>query len=147
MLTIYKNIKDIPEDMEYIEINDLFFNKNTALRLDGMAKQIIAQIDGSKLISRFKIESKFDGTILDTDCLSTGCKTVLNVMYFSNKVFCMKECGDNALKILYGLETGYVFSDYAVIPFEMNPVEVVSETETMIIRDYEKLKEWWADEK
>ena len=27
MLTIYKNIKDIPNDMEYIELNDIFLIK------------------------------------------------------------------------------------------------------------------------
>ena len=28
MITIYKNKNDIPQNMEYIEINDIFFNQN-----------------------------------------------------------------------------------------------------------------------
>lgn len=146
MLTIYKNKKDIPHDMEYIELNDVFFNQNTVLKLDEKANRIIERIDEAKLVSKFKIASKYNGVILDIDCLSTGCKTVLNVLYFPDKVFCLKECGDNALELLYGLEQGSVYSDYAVIPFDMEPVQVVSAFGKMEIGDYEELKEWWNDE-
>ena len=104
MITIFKNKNDIPGDMDYIELNDVFFNQNTASRLDSMASAIIEKIDDSRLVDKYKIESKFNGVVLDIDCLSTGCKTILNVQYFPNKVFCMKECGDNALEVLYGLE-------------------------------------------
>lgn len=133
--------------MEYIELNDVFFNQNTAARLDDYAKQIIERIDEAKLCSKYKIESRFHGVILDVDHLSTGCKTVLNVLYFPDKVFCLKECGDNALEILYGLENGSVYSDYAMIPFDMGRVNVSVGQEVKTIGDYEKLKEWWTDEK
>lgn len=147
MITIYKSKKDIPQGMEYVELNDVFFNQNTAEKLDKRADDIISRIDDSKLLGKFKIESKFNRVILDVDCLSTGCKTVLNVMYFPDKVFCIKECGDNALEILYGLDEGSVYSDYAVIPFEMQTVFAYSGGNKRIIDDYEELKEWWEDEK
>lgn len=146
MITIYRNKKDIPQNMEYVELNDVFFNKVTVTKLDERAKQIIEQVDEAKLISKFKIESKFNGVTLDVDCLSTGCKTVLNVLYFPDKVFCLKECGDNALEILYNLEQGSVYSDYAVIPFGMEQVQVVSASGMIVIDDYEELKEWWSNE-
>lgn len=146
MITIYKNKKDIPSDREYVELNDIFFNQKTVGMLDSRAHDIIAQIDGAKQISKYKIESKFNSVVLDIDCLSTGCKTVLNVLYFPDKVFCMKECGDNALDILYSLNDGQVYSDYAVISFDMTEVTVCSENEHKIIKDYEELKEWWAHE-
>jgi len=146
MLTIYKNKKDIPDGMEYIELNDVFFNKNTVLKIDEKAKPMIEQIDEARLINKFKIESKFNGVVLDIDCLSTGCKTVLNVLYFPDKVFCLKECGDNALEILYSLKQGAVYSDYALIPFNMESVQVNSDLGKMEIDDYEKLKEWWSNE-
>ena len=112
MITIYKNKKDIPDNMEYIELNDVFFNQNTVSKLDDRAKVIVEKIDNSRLIGRYKIESKFNRVTLNVDCLSTGCKTVLNVMFFPDKVFCIKECGDNALEVLYKLEDGAVYSDY-----------------------------------
>lgn len=146
MITILKNKKDIPQNMEYVELNDIYFNKNTVLKLDEQAKEIIEQIDGAKLIGKYKIESRFNGVTLDIDCLSTGCKTVLNVLYFPDKVFCLKECGENALEILYHLENGFVYSDYAIIPFDLEKVKVISGMQSRIIDDYEELKEWWEDE-
>lgn len=147
MISIYKDKKDIPENKEYVELNDIFFNKNTVLVLDDRAKIVIEKIDEAELDGKFKIKSKFNGVTLDIDCLSTGCKTVLNVMYFPEKVFCLKECGDNAVEVLYALDKGYVYSDYALIPFDMETVQVYSETETKVINDYEELKEWWNNEK
>lgn len=43
-------------------------------------------------------------------------------------------------------ETGTVYSDYAVIPFDMNKVKVFDENGTRVIEDYEELKEWWNNE-
>lgn len=37
MLTIFKNKKDISDDRENIELNDVFFNQNTVLKLDDRA--------------------------------------------------------------------------------------------------------------
>ena len=147
MITIFKNRKDIPGDMEYVELNDLFFNQNTVSFIDKQAEKIIEMIDCSKLISKYKIYSRFDEIALDIDRLSTGCKTVLNVLYYPNKVFCLKECGNNALEILYHFENGHVFSEYALIPFIMDTVAVQSESGKKIINDYEELREWWDSEK
>lgn len=146
MITIFKNKKDIPQDMEYVELNDLFFNQNTVARIDGQAEKIISMIDNAKLISKYKIYSRFNDVALDIDTLSTGCKTVLNVLYYPDKVFCLKECGQNALQILYGLEKGCVFSEYALVPFDMDPVVVQTESGKKIISDYEELKGWWGNE-
>lgn len=147
MITIFKNKKDIPQDKEYIELNDIFFNQNTATKLDNRAAKYIQMIDGSELISKYKIRSRFEDITLNTDQLSTGCKTVLNVLYFPNKVFCLKECGNNALEILYGFEEGYVYSDYAMISFTMKRVRTQMSRECKVIEDYEELKEWWENEK
>jgi hypothetical protein len=146
LITIYKEKKDIPNDMEYVELNDVFFNKKTVLSLDERAKKIIKQIDEAQMVGKYKIKSKFNGVVLDIDRLSTGCKTVLNVLYFPDKVFCMKECGDNALEVLYNLENGFVYNEYAIIPFNMKKVEVISELKKAVIDDYEELKEWWEHE-
>ena len=79
MITIYKDRKDIPQGKDYVELNDVFFNKNTALLLDSRAKKIIQEIDGATMAGKFKIRSKFNQVTLDVDCLSTGCKTLLNL--------------------------------------------------------------------
>lgn len=146
MITIFKNKNDIPQDMEYVELNDIYFNQNTALNLDEKAEKLIEVIDGAKLISKFKISSSFNGTVLDVDKLSTSCKIVLNVLYNPDKVFCLKECGYSALEILYGLEYGNVYSDYAVIPFQIYRVRVQTSAGTNVVADYEELKAWWSCE-
>jgi hypothetical protein len=146
VITIFKDKRDIPQNMEYIELNDIYFNQNTASLLDEKAKTIIDNIDESELISKYKIRSRFDDITLDTDKLSAGCKTVLNVMYNPEKIFCMKECGDNALKVLFALSTGNVYSDYALIPFEMESVNIMTSSGDKVISDYEELKEWWENE-
>lgn len=132
--------------MEYVELNDIYFNQNTAAKLDDKAEKIVQIIDEAKLISKFKIRSRFDDAILDIDKLSVGCKTVLNVVYNPDKVFCLKECGNNALEVLYSLVSGNVYSDYALIPFEMEAVNVQTSLEQKEISDYEELKEWWDNE-
>ena len=81
--------------------------------------------------------------MLDVDKLSAGCKTALNVLYNPDKVFCLKECGNNALEILFDFQVGNVYSDYAVIPFGMDAVIVQTSSEKKEIHDYEELKEWW----
>lgn len=146
MIIIFKNKNDIPQDKEYIELNDIFFNQNTAGKLDERAAWLIERIDDSKLLSKYKIRSRFDDTTLNVDRLSTGCKTVLNVFYYPDKVFCLKECGNNALEVLYGFEKGFVYSEYAMIPFDMEKVEVQTSGGKRVIDDYEELKEWWENE-
>ena len=146
MITIYKNKKDIPQDMEYIELNDVYFNQKTASILDERAEKIIEEIDGSMRVGKYKIRSRFDDIIIDIDKLSAGCKTALNVLYNPDKIFCLKECGNNALEVVYSLEQGNVYSDYALIPFNMEAVNIKTASEEKIISDYEELKEWWSNE-
>ena len=55
MITIYKNKKDIPDNMDYVELNDVFFNQNTVSKLDDRAKVIVEKIDHSRLIGKYKI--------------------------------------------------------------------------------------------
>lgn len=93
MITIFKNKQDIPQNMEYIELNDLYFVQNTVSKIDERADKIIECIDGARLVSKYKISSGFNDVVLDIDKLSSGCKTVLNVFYYPEKVFCLKECG------------------------------------------------------
>ena len=45
MITIFKQKNDIPEELEYIELNDVFFNQHTASLLDENAVSLIQKID------------------------------------------------------------------------------------------------------
>lgn len=145
MITIYKNKKDIPEGVRLVEWNDLFFNKHIMERIDEKADIIIKQIDHAKLLDSFQLLSGLNGELLNIDHLSSGCKTALNMFYFPENVFSLKECGNNALDVIYKLKTGQVFCEYPVISFEMRNVYVCENMKKKQITDYEELKEWWQD--
>lgn len=49
VIIIYKNKNDIPEDIEYVELNEIFFNQKTVMKLDDRTKEIIEKVDESKL--------------------------------------------------------------------------------------------------
>lgn len=145
MITVYKK-KSALKGLKLILFNDIFFNMYTASMLDDRAKDIIARIDHSEMLSPYTISSRFDGMALNIDRLSTGCKTALNVLYNPDKVFDIRECGDNALDVIYMLPNGNVYCDYPLISFDMDKVNVCDKKGVRVIETYEALKEWWTNE-
>ena len=145
MLEVYK-MSAIPKGTEIIKMNDVYFNKYTAAILDDRANAIMMEIDQSEMINRYSIKSRFDGMALNVDKLSTGCKTALNILYNSDKIFDIFECGDNALDVIYRFENGKICCEYPLISFEMEKVKAVGKKEEKIIKSYEELKEWWLNE-
>ncbi len=145
MLEVYK-ISAIPKGTEVIKVNDIFFNKYTAVLLNDRAKDIIKEIDNSEMINQYSIKSRFDGTVLNVDKLSTGCKTALNILYNPDKIINIFECGDNAIDVIYGFDEGKVCCEYPLISFDIVKVKAVDKKESRVIDSYEKLKEWWLDE-
>ena len=146
MINIYRNQKDFPENLEYVQLNDVYFNEVTFDLLDERAKEIVEKIDGTEILSKYKVKSRFGDEILNIDKLSSGCKTVLNVLYNSDKVFWIMECGENALEVLFQLEKGNVYCETPMIPFEFSKVRTWTGKDSKEISDYEELKEWWQDE-
>ena len=98
------------------------------------------------MLSNYTISSKFDGGVLNIDKLSTGCKTVLNVLYNPDKIFDIRECGDNAIDVLYGLQTGNICCDYPLISFDMIEAKVYTPDGIQTMSSYDELKEWWSNE-
>ena len=86
MITVYR-LNSVPDDMETVTLNDVFFNRSTSEKLDDRASEIISKIDDAEMISKYMIRSRFDESALNIDKLSTGCKTVLNIMYNPEKGF------------------------------------------------------------
>lgn len=145
MITVYKK-KTVPKTMEVVRINDIYFNKNTVGMLDQRAGVVISQIDNSQMLDQYSFSSRFDGTRLNIDKLSTGCKTALNIMYNPDLIFDIAECGENALEAIYAMESGKVYCDYPMIAFTMKEVEAVDSQGIHVFKDYEELREWWKDE-
>lgn len=100
MIDIYTEKKD---SKEWILQNDLYFNLNTGNEeMSEKEKELIWQIDKAKLTPDKHIETKYGlGTIRN---LSSGCKTLLNIVKHPEKVVCVEECGPNVLKILFTMD-------------------------------------------
>ena len=63
---------------------------------------IIRQADNAILTPDKHIQTKYGlGTIRN---LSSGCKTLLNIMKHPDKVVCVEECGPNILKMIFKMD-------------------------------------------
>lgn len=101
--------------------NDLYFNLNTGNE-DMSQKEIdlIQQVDEAKLTPDKHIETKYGlGTIRN---LSSGCKTLLNIVKHPDKVVNVEECGPNVLRIiLLWIILRFICQDQRFLTFRMMP--------------------------
>ena len=83
--------------------NDWYFNLYTSNEsISETEKKIIEIIDHAKVTPEKRIETKYGlGTLRN---LSSGCKTLLNVMKNPQKIVNADECGQNVLDILFSMD-------------------------------------------
>ena len=100
MIDIYTNKIN---SKDWILQNDLYFNLNTGNEeMSQKEIDLIWQIDEAKLTPDKHIETKYGlGTIRN---LSSGCKTLINIVKHPDKVVNVEECGPNVLKIIFAME-------------------------------------------
>ena len=88
---------------DWILQNDLYFNLNTGN--EEMAQNeidLIQQVDEAKLTPDKHIETKYGlGTIRN---LSSGWKTLLNIVKHPDKIVNVEECGPNVLRIIFTMD-------------------------------------------
>lgn len=113
MLTIYLDKESIESrGLELINFNDQAFAKDIKDEFLKSNEEYIKKIDGSEYIGDFKIKSKFTDTAVYADKLSTGCKTVFNVLFNANNdkiVVNTIECGYNAINEIMSLDKGNIY--------------------------------------
>lgn len=97
--------------VKYIECNDIYFN-SVQLKDNEITRCILQYIDKAQYSSPYTFISR-DSTLgdLNKSLLSTGCKTILNILYNPNICFDIAECGQNALEALSLLDSGIVYWD------------------------------------
>ena len=100
MIDIYTERKD---SKDWILQNDLYFNLNTGNEeMSQNEVDLIQQVDEAKLTPDKHIETKYGlGTIRN---LSSGCKTLLNIVKHPDKVVNVEECGPNVLRIIFAMD-------------------------------------------
>ena len=97
---IYTEKKELKD---WILQNDLYFNLNTGNEeMSENEINLIQQVDEAKLTPDKRIETKYGlGTIRN---LSSGCKTLLNIVKHPDKVVGVEECGPNVLKFIFAMD-------------------------------------------
>ncbi len=141
MIDIYTEKRD---SKDWILQNDLYFNLNTSNEeMSQKEIDLIQQVDNAKLTPDKHIETKYGlGTVRN---LSSGCKTLLNIVKHPDKVVCVEECGPNVLKIIFAMNNIRIYMSrptFTEIPddaeIRFNDSEVVTGS-----RGYNV---WWSKE-
>lgn len=112
-LNIYTKKGLIPKDMQFVGSNDAFFDENTFLREDIFIEEILKTIDKAVRVSDFTFIGR-DSNIMNKNYLSTGTKTLLNILESPDTCFNIEECGVNVLDYIPRIKNGNVFWKHPV---------------------------------
>lgn len=110
-LTVYTSHKEVRDKkIKYIRINDIFFNSFTELTDSKITRIILSTIDKAEHNSKLTfIGRSSDLGALNKNFLSTGSKTLLNIVSHKDICFDVSECGNNALCLLPLIREGYIY--------------------------------------
>jgi hypothetical protein len=118
-LKIYTNIDDIPT--RYIKGNDDFFGA-TLLDDSEFTSFVLWTIEKAKYNSPFTFISRNEALgALNKECLSTGTKTLLNIVAHPDVCFDVCQCGSNALELLPLIHEGNVYWRMPLLMYQGNP--------------------------
>lgn len=125
MLTIY--LGKTPEKV--IRSNDGWFSEYLGQVdfTDPIVKQTMLDIDRANYINHNYMTTKFSKVgAVRVDELSTGCKTIINIHTFPDKIFTIDECGNNAIKKILSLSNGNVTLTFPrYISSIINPIKLI----------------------
>ena len=105
----------ISSGIKYVDYNDVFFD-GALLKDNKLTRQILECIDKAKYFN----QNCFVGRdpqlgALNKSCLSTGCKTLLNIANNPTICFDVCGCGDNALEALSFIHDGIIYWENPVL--------------------------------
>lgn len=115
-LRVFLNEKDIDKSLVYIYNNDTFFSAFTGLKDTSLVSDILKTIDEATRVS----DLIFAGRTVEMgnsnkSLLSTGTKTLLNILQHPDKCFSVVECGNNALQFIPKITEGYIYWQYPAL--------------------------------
>lgn len=117
-LNIYRKREEVPEGMKIVDVNDGFFDADTMLEDTELVREILQRIDKAEYNTEAVFNSRSDKfKYLNKACLSTGTKTLLNIISHPDRCFNVIECGNNALEILPQITEGNILFEYPVVAF------------------------------
>lgn len=108
-LNIYTDKNLVPKDKKIIDFNDSFFDVFTTISNYDLVRSILYKVDKAEYHSSktFIGRTKELGA-LNKSMLSTGTKTLLNIIEHPDKCFNTIECGSNALSFIPLIKDGNI---------------------------------------
>jgi hypothetical protein len=141
MIDIYTEKRD---SRDWILQNDLYFNLNTSNEeMSQKEIDLIQQVDNAKLTPDKHIETKYGlGTIRN---LSSGCKTLLNIVKHPDKVVCVEECGPNVLKIIFAMNNIRIYMSRPTLTEIPDDAEIRF-NDSEVVTGSRGYNVWWSKE-
>lgn len=117
-LKIYRTKDEIPNGIRFVNSNDAYFNGHTQLNGSELESEILRCIDKARYNSAFTfIGRDVNLGALNIQQLSTGTKTLLNILSNPDVCFNVVECGSNALRLLPLVKDGHILWRTAFAPY------------------------------
>lgn len=118
MLNVYTDLAELGDTI-LIRVNDMFFDTETNLSDNDIVRKIMKTIDKADYNSNltFVGRTKKLGA-LNKSMLSTGTKTLLNILEHPDICFDLCECGNNALSLLPLIRQGNVYWEYPAVAYD-----------------------------
>lgn len=141
MIDIYTEKRDFKD---WILQNDLYFNLNTSNEeMSQKEIDLIQQVDNAKLTPDKHIETKYGlGTVRN---LSSGCKTLLNIVKHPDKVVCVEECGPNVLKIIFAMNNIRIYMSRPTLTEIPDDAEIRF-NDSEVVTGSRGYNVWWSKE-
>lgn len=117
-LHIYTKKSEVPKNLKLILNNDRFFDSRTSLDTSELCTDILKTVDEAIYASPTSFigrEKHLSG--LNKNCLSTGTKTLLNIISNPDLCFTVVECGQNALDFLPQIRDGHILWEMPVLAY------------------------------
>ena len=104
---------------------------------------LIQQVDNAKLTPDKHIETKYGlGTVRN---LSSGCKTLLNIVKHPDKVVCVEECGPNVLKIIFAMNNIRIYMSRPTLTEIPDDAEIRF-NDSEVVTGSRGYNVWWSKE-
>ena len=104
---------------------------------------LIQQVDEAKLTPDKHIETKYGlGTIRN---LSSGCKTLLNIVKHPDKVVNVEECGPNVLRIIFTMDNIKIYMSRPTL-FDIPDDAKIRFNDSDIVTGGRGYNAWWSRE-
>ncbi len=141
MIDIYTEKRD---SKGWILRNDLYFNLYTSNEVMSQNEiNLIQRVDEAKLTPDKRIETKYGlGTIRN---LSSGCKTLLNIVKHPDKVVCVEECGPNVLRIIFTMDNIKIYMSRPTLVDIPDDVQIRFNNSD-IVTGSKGYNVWWSKE-